>query len=306
MIKNFREVLSLIRSLSKLDRQLDQVQINQGRILAALNQNMYSSELSDYEFKVFSQWGEDGILQFLTSNLKIKNKTFVEFGIETFHESNCRFLMMKDRWSGFVIDGSEQNINKLKRSYFYWQYPLNAISSFVTQENIENLLEKSNFEKDLGILSVDIDGVDWHVLQKLNLWRASIIVVEYNGIFGTEYPLTVPYDPAFQRTNAHFSNLYYGANLPAFDWLLKQREYSLVGVNSVGSNAFFVRNDLLNERVKAVAIGSCYRNSTFREGRNKYGKLSFLADSNRGKLIAHMPLLNVLTGKTITVGDVNG
>ena len=78
--------------------------------LAGLNQAKHSSKLKDYEFKVFSQWGEDGILQCLTSTIEIPEKTFIEFGVEDFFESNCRFLMMKDNWRGFVMDGSAANM----------------------------------------------------------------------------------------------------------------------------------------------------------------------------------------------------
>src|SRR5688572_4954960 len=98
----------------KIDRELDDIKINQGRILSELNARKQASPLDAYEFKVFSQWGEDGIIQFLTSSLQIKNRTFIEFGVEDFFESNCRFLLMKDNWSGFVMDGSARNIERLR------------------------------------------------------------------------------------------------------------------------------------------------------------------------------------------------
>ena len=106
MFNRLGAVPATIVRLLKIDRDLDAIKINQGRILSALNAQKKSSRLIDYEFRVFSQWGEDGIIQFLVSNLNIKNKTFIEFGVEDFSESNCRFLLMKDNWSGFVIDGS--------------------------------------------------------------------------------------------------------------------------------------------------------------------------------------------------------
>lgn len=304
MMSTLRRALSLVPGLFQFDRRIDEIKINQGRILSAMHRDLRLPELRDYEFKVFSQWGEDGILQHLTTHLNIANHTFIEFGVETFHESNCRFLLMKDRWSGFVIDGSEENMRRLRESYFYWQHPLDCVASFITRDNVDHLLSRSGFDRELGILSVDIDGVDWFILQALGGWRPSVIVVEYNGVFGCRTPVSVPYVADFQRTRAHSSNLYYGANLPAFELLLRPRGYSLVGVNGAGSNAFFVRDDLLNERVVAVPLERCYRDSTFREGRNADGRLSFLAGSARRAPIAHLPLVNVETGQISSVGDL--
>jgi hypothetical protein len=306
MTSSFKRALAAVPRLLKLDRQVDEIKINQGRILATMQRELRLPSLSDYEFKVFSQWGEDGILQHLTTHLAIEHRTFIEFGVEDFHESNCRFLLMKDRWAGFVIDGSEDNMARLRSSYFYWQYPLQSKASFITRENVDALLSGSGFDRRLGILSVDIDGVDWFVLEALADWRPAILIVEYNGVFGRTVPVSVPYVADFQRSARHSSNLYYGANLPAFAHLLEPRGYSLVGVNGAGSNAFFVRNELLNDRVPAVGLDQCYRDSTFREGRDDHGQLSFLAGADRRRPIAHLPLVNVATGAALRVGDLVG
>lgn len=109
---------------------IEQIKINQGQILTELYKNKKSLNIQDYEFKVFSQWGEDGIIQHLVNTIEIKNKTFIEFGVEDFFESNCRFLLMNNNWSGFVLDGNPNNIEKLKSSYFYWKYNLVAESHF--------------------------------------------------------------------------------------------------------------------------------------------------------------------------------
>lgn len=300
MKKLFEAVLRLLN----IDRRIDEIKINQGLILAKMNRQERASVLSDFEFKVFSQWGEDGIIQYLTQNLDIRHKTFIEFGIEDFFESNCRFLLMKDLWRGFVIDGSQANIDRLRSSYFYWRYPLQAEASFVTRENVSSLLDGSGFEKEVGILSVDVDGNDYHLIEALNEWRASIIIVEYNSIFGDKYLVTIPYDAGFRRTKAHWSNLYWGASLPAFCDLLGRRGYALVGVNSVGSNAFFVRRDLLNDRVTETSVASCFRESVFREGRDESGCLTYRSARASRQIIGDLPLVDVTSGQIIKVGDV--
>jgi hypothetical protein len=290
----------------RVGRRLDDIAIGQGRILCELQQQRNGGSLCDYEFKVFSQWGEDGIIQHLTRNLAISNRTFIEFGVEDFLESNCRFLLQKDLWQGFVIDGSADNIQRLQASYFFWQTQLQAITSFITRENVAELLSCSGFDPEVGILSVDIDGVDYHVLQALGDWRAAIVIVEYNDAFGWERPVTVPYDPTFVRAAKHPSNQYWGASLPAFDHLLRGRGYALVGTNSAGSNAFFVRRDLLNERVGEVAVKDCVRQAAFRDSRDARGALTFISGVDRARAMADMPLLDVVSGTQICVGDLLG
>lgn len=299
-----RKLMDTVPRLLSLDRRLDEVKINQGLILAELHQQKQSDILSDYEFKVFSQWGEDGILQFLTRNLQIRNRTFIEFGVEDFFESNCRFLLMKDLWQGYVIDGSPANIERLKSSYFYWKYPITAKTSFITCENVVDLLEESGFTKDLGILSIDVDGVDYHLLKELKEWNAAIIIVEYNSHFGTKRAVTVPCDSAFQRTKKHWSNLYWGASLPAFSRLLNGRGYALVGVNSVGSNAFFVKRALLNDHVKEQAVENCFKTSSFREARDERGKLTFKSAAESLAVINHLPVIDLETNVEILVADL--
>ena len=54
-----------------------------------------SGAIENAEFRVYSQWGEDGIIQYLVNQLSIPNKVFVEFGVENYTESNTRFLLIK-------------------------------------------------------------------------------------------------------------------------------------------------------------------------------------------------------------------
>lgn len=86
----------VVEAVLNLDKRLDELKINQGTLIAIINRNKNTNNIKNYEFKVFSQWGEDGIIQHLIDSIEIKNKTFIEFGVEDFFESNCRFLMMKD------------------------------------------------------------------------------------------------------------------------------------------------------------------------------------------------------------------
>ena len=86
--------------------------------------------VQDVEFKVFAQFGDDGIIQYLVHHLKIESKTFIEFGVENYTESNTRFLLMNNNWKGLVIDGSKENIDYIKNDNIYWNYDLTAVCAF--------------------------------------------------------------------------------------------------------------------------------------------------------------------------------
>lgn len=280
-------------TLSKINERFDEVKINQGLILSSLNEAKKTKNLNEYEFKVFSQWGEDGIIQHLTKSIEITNKTFIEFGVEDFFESNCRFLLMKDDWKGFVIDGSKSNIHRLKNSYFYWKHQLDAVDKFITKENIEEILTTSGFENDLGILSVDLDGNDFYILDAIKNYNPRILICEYNSVFGVSRKIATPYQADFYRTNAHHSNLYWGASLAAMTYLADKKGYSLVGANTAGNNAFYVRNDLLNDKVKVMSVEAAYSPSNYRESRDESGNLTFVTADKRLDVIKGLPVYEV-------------
>lgn len=296
-----RKIIQRIKSIfyvfENLPQQLDEIKINQGKILSLLGERKENAPLNSYEFKVFSQWGEDGIIQHLIKSLEIKNKTFIEFGVEDFTESNCRFLLMNDNWRGFVVDGSLSNIEKIKKSYFYWRYDLNAFHAFITKNNINEILQHSAFDKDLGILSIDIDGNDWYILEAISFYQPRVLICEYNDVFGKDRAISVPYDSQFIRTKKHYSNLYFGASIAAMTYLANKKGYALVGVNSNRNNAFYVRKDLLCDQVPAVNLDQIYEPSNIRESRNEAGRLTYLAGDNRLGLIQGLPIFNVKTNE---------
>jgi hypothetical protein len=295
--QSFLRLKEIFFSLEGINERFDEIKLNQGAILTAINSQKKDCPLSAYEFKVFSQWGEDGILQFLIKAIPIKNKTFIEFGVETFNESNCRFLMMKDNWKGFVIDGSKSNIKKLKRSYFFWKYHLNAIYAFITKENINSLLEKSGFPQDLGILSIDLDGNDYYILEAITYYQPRILICEFNSIFGKDRKISVPYKPNFHRTKEHYSNLFFGASLAAITDLADKKGYCFIGTNSNSNNAFFIRKELMNQNIYQRSIDEAFEYSNFRESRNEQGGLTYLSEESRLTLLKGMSVFNVETNQ---------
>jgi len=296
----FSSLVNYIRekvfSFLRLRERFDESAIRQGTLLSLAHEGCRFDRLEQYAFKVFSQWGEDGILQFLIREVAPVNRTFIEFGVEDFTESNCRFLMMKDHWKGFVVDGSKKNIHRLRNSYFFWRYDLKAVEAFITRETINELLGSSEMDRDLGILSVDIDGNDFHVLEAIDAFRPRILVCEYNPIFGHDRSLSVPYRADFQRTRAHYSNLYWGASLPAFQFWAGRNGYRFVGTNDAGNNAFFVRSDVMTDALDHLSVNARAAASHFRESRDVSGRMTYLSLNAARAAISGMSVINVENG----------
>lgn len=248
--------------------------------------------IHEAEFKVFSQFGDDGIIQYLINNVDIEHKRFIEFGVEDYTESNTRFLLINNNWSGLVIDGSKRNIDYIKKDQICWKYDLTAVHHFIDKENINRIISDNIASRNLGILSIDIDGNDYWIWECINVVDPVIVIMEYNSVFGSKHAVTIPYDPAFNRTRAHYSNLYWGCSLKALCLLAESKGYEFVGSNSAGCNAYFIRKDKLG-RLKTVKIDSGYVEAKIRESRDRKGRLTFLSGEERLKEISEMRVYDV-------------
>ena len=230
--------------------------------------------LSDVEFSSFSQWGDDGIIDWLVNNLELKNKKFIEIGIQDYWECNTRFLLKKRNWNGLIIDMSKKYIENIKFQSIYWKHNLLAKQVKITKDNINKTLLKYNFEKNIGLLSLDIDGNDYWIIKELKIY-ADIIVCEYNGIFGDQYKITVPYKKSFDRKREHYSGLFYGCSIKALISIMTNKGYVFIGTNSAGNNAYFVKKNnykILKNKIKRIRLFL----PKFRESRQINYKKSFL------------------------------
>jgi hypothetical protein len=285
-----------------IQRKQEDILLATGKLLSKQQNFIDSNNINDHEFKIFSQRGEDGIIQYLIKHVPVKNKIFIEFGVENYMESNTRFLMMNDdNWSGFVMDASGRNINSIKKRDWFWKYDLRVQKAFIDRDNINDILAETNF-KDIGLLSIDIDGNDYWIFEEIDFTELNpaIIVIEYNALFGKERAISVPYDKNFNRTKAHYSNLFFGASLPALTYIAEKKGYDLIGCNDAGSNAFFVKKELLegNAKISKIDIQNAYREDKCRQSRNKKHKLSFLFGTERNTILKGLEVVNVISGKT--------
>lgn len=288
-----------------LDGEVQAMKLLQGKQLIYSQNRCALGGIREAEFKVFSQWGEDGIIQWIISKVPSIEPIFIEFGVEDYRESNTRFLLMNNNWKGLVIDGSAENVKRIKASSWYWRYDLTALCAFITQENINELFRQNGFHGDIGILSIDIDGNDYWVWEAVEAVTPRVVICEYNSVFGAEKKVTIPYDENFVRSRGHHSNLYYGASLASLIALGQRKGYICIGSNSAGNNAFFVHRSL-EPFFESLSSEEAYVESRFRESRDINGKLSFLVGEERLKAIRDMPLLDLDSGDIRSVSEIYG
>lgn len=286
----------------KINYETQKTLVLNGKLLSELNSKKNISTLDEVEFQVFSQRGEDGVIQYLINKIDIPNKIFVEFGVETYTESNTRFLLINNNWSGLVIDGSKDNINFIKSDYIYWKYDITAVESFITKDNINKIISEYTKIVDIGILSVDIDGNDYWIWKEIDCIKPRIVICEYNSAFGKDKKVTVPYKEDFVRRNEHFSDLYFGASLAAFCELAEEKGYDFIGTTSAGVNAYFVRKDL-SSPFKKFKSQEGFNQSDNRDSRDEKGNLTFLRHDQRLNLIKEKLVYDLEINQDISIKD---
>ena len=202
--------------------------------------------INKFGIKIYSQNDEDGIILYILKHIGIKTKKFIEIGIENGTECNTTNLLKNFDWTGVQIEGSKKLYNaakiQLKKILGEKIKNLKLLNIFVTKENINKIIKK-NSDKKVDVLSIDIDGNDFWIWEKINCIKPRLVIIEYNSFFGPTLSCTIPYNHKF-IWNYEKKRSYYGASLKALEKLGRKKEYTLIGVDGNGVNAFFVRNDL--------------------------------------------------------------
>ena len=264
----------------------------QGKILQEKNKDKNKiNNLKDVEFSVFSQFGDDGIISWVVNQIPNIKKKFVEIGTQDYWESNTRFLLKSENWSGILVDSSEKDIRKIKQQRIYWQHNLKAYQLMITKENINQFLtdQISAKDKDIGLLSIDIDGNDYWILEEINSIDPTIVVCEFNSIFGDIHKISVLYEKNFVRNKLHYSNLYFGASIKALISLMEKKGYFYIGTNSSGINAFFIKKHLSAKFKTKIQEIKTFP-SKVRECLDKNGKLTYEDIFERKKRIENLKI----------------
>lgn len=215
--------------------------------------------IAKYEYSMFSQNGEDGILRHLFSQIGFGSRLFLEFGFGP-TENNSFRLVWTENFAGTYMDGSEDTVrffNAATRSCGIIN--VRAKSVFLDLDNLNISVGESGLSGEIDLLTIDVDGNDYWFWKGLNCVSARIAVIEYNAAFGPELSVSVPYNSHFDRYREHPSGLYHGASLTALVTLGREKGYSLVGCDSNGVNAFFVRSDCLTKDVNVLSPQEAFR-----------------------------------------------
>ena len=186
--------------------------------------------LTRFERKVYSQNGEDGVLEQLIKWISGDSKYFVEFGVQIGRECNTRHLREVLKFNGLMMDGMHEN------------ELIGLYKHFITAENINSLFDKYSVPYEFSVLSIDIDFNDlwvWKAIDKR--YRPHIVVIEYNSTFPPPLSVTIPYNP-YGTPNG---TCYFGGSLQAINCVARQKGYKLIYCENNGVNAFFVSEDLL-------------------------------------------------------------
>ena len=295
-MKSFiKNITGLNKTGAYLREEIEKMKVLMAQPMVHQNRHAKVSGLQwkQIEFSAFSQWGDDGIIQYLIHHIPGLIPRFIEFGVSNYLEANTRFLLLNDNWRGLIFDGSDANIQFIKNDTLSWRYDLNSERLFVTKANINEAIAKQGFDGEIGILHIDIDGNDYWIWDCLHVVNPQIVIMEYNSVFGNKGAISVPYKDDFYVTDAHYSNLFFGASLKAMDFLAQKKGYQFIGTNTAGNNAYFLRNDLLNEFVPAVSVDDAYVACNFRQNRNVEGQVTLQRDDKMIHACAHLEIVDV-------------
>jgi hypothetical protein len=195
--------------------------------------------LTRFEYRVFSQNGEDGVLAELFRRLDIRDGSFVEFGVQSGREGNCVFLADVLGWRGLFMEMDSGDHATLERRYRA-NPRVTTRRAQVTPGNVESLFAGAGVLDEPAVVSIDVDGADYWVWRAIDSYRPLVVVIEYNAALDPERRLVQPADaPAgWSGTDC------YGASLGALSALAEVKGYRLAHTELAGVNAFFVRADL--------------------------------------------------------------
>ena len=303
-------MLNLLKKLFKRPNQDGlKLQAAYSHFFMARKQYNNLKNLSEAEYKAFSQNGEDGIIDYLLNQLNINEPKFVEIGIGDYSESNTRLLFEIRNVNGLVIDAIDDLKKKVLKNIKLWRNNLTILEKKVDSSNINEILKLKNFNENLDLFSLDIDGIDYWIIKELPENFAKIAVIEFNPNFGSLAKVTVPNINEFNRTAYHYSNLCFGASLAAIIQIMHSKNFVFIGTNQFRCNAFFVNKDYI-EMIKVNIPNQNnideFVNSYFRESRDKEGNLNYLNKKDVLEKIKDCEVIDLNSGieKKIKIKDI--
>ncbi len=251
--------------LGLLNSQLEQ-RILFGQYQSGLTPSGKAFRFEDSGFSVFSQNDEDGKLLYIYSLIGFTNKKCVDMAFAYPYGSNVTNLLCNWGFTGLLVEGGD-----MKKSIEFFNsnqntniFPPTLLEEWISAENINDLCTANSFVGEIDLFSLDVDGVDYWLWKSLTAISPRVVVLEYQDILGSKESLTVPYSADFNRHNINPD--FFGASLSAFVKLAKEKGYRLVGTNNLQYNAFFVRNDIVQDKLPEISIESCFAHPKVKKG----------------------------------------
>lgn len=194
-------------------------------------------KLSSHKGNVFSQFGEDGILAKLFGDVR---GFCVEFGAsDGLYMSNTANLIRNHGWRGVLIEGAPNKFAALQQNYPAAKWNVRNLPHVIGLEGeytLDRILarEAPLTPKEFELLSIDIDGCDYHVWEGIKDYRPKVVVVEFNPTIPAEVEFVQPRD----------LTLFQGSSLLALTRLAASKGYALVACTD--TNAIFIRPELFD------------------------------------------------------------
>ena len=187
--------------------------------------------LSDFARNVTSQYGEDGIIEKVLEVIGDNNKWCMEFGSwDGMHFSNTYNLIKGKDYSAVLIESDARRFKDLLKTYEGNRkvVPINAFVGFEKHNSLDSLLKNTKIPADFDLLSIDIDGNDYHVWECVQRYKPKVVVIEFNP--------TIPNSVEFvQPKDVHITQ---GSSILSIVKIAKLKGYELVAVTH--TNAIFV------------------------------------------------------------------
>ena len=265
ILRNISGIDGIKSNLEKHSLTMSQYsQIIQKNYFCSIKNNISKNfGIKDSGFSVFSQFDEDGIILYIFGVIGFTNKYCLDIVFANPFGANTTNLLLNWGFNGLLVCGEEKerisSESFFKENHNTWLLPPRIINNWVTQENIKGILVKNHVPSEIDFFSLDMDGVDYYILQEvLKTVYPRVIVVEAHNIWKTEKSVAVKYSHDFDRHKIHED--YCSASIPAFVKLLKANNYKLVACNKYAFNLFFVRENLGGGYLPEIRAEECIAN----------------------------------------------
>ncbi len=246
-----------LKVFNQLSATTQLLQLQQIQYYKKCLKNKSLPSFNETGFKVFSQFEEDGKLLYIFSIIGFGNKTFVDLGSNDCVNSNCANLVIHHNWKGLFVDGDKKLLAIGKKFYDKypnpWSYKPKFSHSFITKNNVNEIIKNQNIEGEIDFLSIDIDGNDYWIWKALTIIEPKVVVIESQVAFGL-HDLIVPYNEKY--TENIENNFYCGASTLAIYKLAKSKNYRLIGANEYGNNLFFIKNGIAEVELPEISFES--------------------------------------------------